>query len=245
MKAQRVDDFRVAEFQHVLPLLDHGDAGPEGGEHRGVLDADHAGPDDHHGRRQRLQLQDLVGVQDPVVVEVHATGPSRGGSGGDDDVAPADGDPLGVAGVVDQDGVFVDKPGMAGEQFDAVAHQLAAHHLDLFADDVLGAGQQVSRGDLLLHPVTRAVHLALVEPGQVHHGLAQRLGWNGAGVDADAAQHVAAFDHRDGLSQLGCSDRSFLATRARTDDDEVVLHTHEEQRYAGSADLAGCQVNTE
>ena len=78
---------------------------------------------------------------------------------------------------------------VADEQLDAVAHQLGAHDLDLLADHVLGAGQQVGRGDLLLDPVAGAVQLALAHPGQVDDRLAQRLRRDGAGVDAHAAEH--------------------------------------------------------
>jgi hypothetical protein len=95
------------------------------------------------------------------------------------------------------------------------------HHVDLAAD-VLGARQQVGDGDLFLDPVAGAVQLALAHAGQVEHRLAQRLGRDGAGVDADAAEHVAALDDRDRLAELGRRDRGLLAAGTGTDDDEVV-----------------------
>jgi hypothetical protein len=60
-------------------------------------------------------------------------------------------------------------------QVDSVAHQLVAHHVDFLADHVLGPRQQVGRGDPVFHPVARAIELALIHPGEVKHGLAQRL----------------------------------------------------------------------
>ncbi len=52
VEPQRLDDLGVAEVQHRVALLDHGDLGAERGEHRRVLDADDAGADHHHRRRE-------------------------------------------------------------------------------------------------------------------------------------------------------------------------------------------------
>ena len=117
----------------------------------------------------------------------------------------------------------------AGDQIDPVAHQLVAHRFGLFADDVAGSRQQVGRCDLVLDPIARAVELALVHPGQVQNRLAQRLRRDGAGIDADAAEHRPLLDDRDRFAQLGRRDRGLLAARARADDDHVVFEyrTHE------------------
>ena len=135
--------------------------------------------------------------------------------------------------------MLVDEGCVTGVELDAVAHQLAAYHLDLFADHMLGPGQQVGGGDPLLDPVARAVHLALVHSGQVEDGLAQRLGRDGAGIHAHPAEHATAFDHGNRLAKLRCGDRGLLPARTRTDDDEVVFQTHEEKTYAAFGDLAG------
>ena len=82
------------------------------------------------------------------------------------------------------------------DEVDAVADQLVADDLDLAADDVLGAAEQVGDGDVVLDPVVLAVELALVHAGQVEHGLAQGLGRDGAGVDADPADHAAGARRR-------------------------------------------------
>jgi hypothetical protein len=133
-------------------------------------------PADHHHRRgDDLQVEDAVGVQYAILVELHAGGAGRLGAGGDDDVAAAHFDAFGAVGILDVDGVLVDESGVADVQLDAVAHQLRAHQVDLLADDVLGARQQVGRGDLLLDAVAGAVELALAHAGEVKHRLAQRL----------------------------------------------------------------------
>ena len=126
-------------------------------------------------------------------------------------------------GVLDQHGVLVDEAAVPDVELDAVAHQLAADHVDFLADDVLGAGQQVGGGDLLLDAVAGAVELTLAHAGEVDDRLAQRLGRDGPGVDADAAEHPAPLDDRHRLAELGRRDGGLLTAGTRTDDDEVVF----------------------
>ncbi|SKV75452.1 Uncharacterised protein [Mycobacteroides abscessus subsp. abscessus] len=120
------------------------------------------------------------------------------------------------------DGVFVGEAADAADQVDPIALQLGAHHLDLLADDMLGAGQQILRGDVGLHAVAGAVQLALVHARQIEHRLAQCLGRNGPGIGADATEHVVAFDDRHRLAELGRGDGGLLASGAGPDDDEIV-----------------------
>ena len=129
-----------------------------------------------------------------ALVELDAVRPGRPGAGGDDDLVG--GDRLLVAGRRRRTATVcgVDEAAGAGEQGDVVAGQLAADDVDLPADHVLGAGGQVGDGDVVLDPVALAVQLALAEAGEVEHRLAQGLGRDGAGVDADPADHVAALD---------------------------------------------------
>ena len=131
----------------------------------------------------------------------------------------------------DDDGVLVLEAGGAAEDVDVVAQQLVADHLDLPADHVRGAGQQVGDGDLGLDPVAGAVHVALGEPGQVEHGLAQRLGRDGAGVDADPAHHVAPLGHAHPLAQLGRGDGGLLPARAGADHQQVVVVHRRSSHY--------------
>ena len=60
---ERLGDLVVAEVEQAVALLDHGDLGAERGEHRRVLDADHAAADDDERARQVRQLQDAVRVE--------------------------------------------------------------------------------------------------------------------------------------------------------------------------------------
>ena len=76
--------------------------------------------------------------------------------------------------------------------------------------------EQVLDGDVALDPVARAVQIAHVEAGQVDDGLAQRLGRDGAGVDADAAHHLAALDHGGTLGRASRPRSRPSVHRART-----------------------------
>ena len=58
----------------------------------------------------------------------------------------------------------VDESGGPGGQIDVVTEQLGAHHLDLPAHHVLGAGHEVADRDLGLDPVAGAVELTLAKP---------------------------------------------------------------------------------
>ena len=213
---------------------------PRRREHRRVLDADHPGADDHHRGRNGLEIQDAVGVEYPGIVEFDARGPQGLGARREDDEAPANGDALGPARVLDLQRVCVGEAGVSDVELDAVAHQLGADDVDLLADDVLSAGQEVGGGDLLLDAIARAVQLALAHPRQIDDRLAERLRRDGSGVHAYATEHQAAFDDGDRLAEFRSRDRGLLTAGTGPDDDEVVfLHgSHEEQVYAASADPA-------
>ena len=148
-----------------------------------------------------------------MLVEFHALGAGRLGAGGDDNAFPADRGALTTGTVFDEQGVLVAEPRLARNEVNSVAHQLVSNHVGLLADHMLGPRQQVRRGDLVLDAVAGAVELTLIHAGQVEHGLAQRLGRDGAGVDAHAAEHWTLFDDRDRFAQLGRGDRGFLAAR--------------------------------
>src|SRR4051794_30878842 len=113
--------------------------------------------------------------------------------------------------------VLVGESAVSGVQLDTVAHELRADDVDFLADHVLGASQEICGCDLVFDPVAGAVEFPLTHAREVHDGLAQSLGWDCAGVDADAAEHHAAFDHSDGFAELGGRDGCLLPAGAGAD----------------------------
>ena len=61
---QRLDHFRIGEFQQPRPLLHQNHAHAERREHAGVLHADHAAAHHDQGLRNVRHLQDLIAVDD-------------------------------------------------------------------------------------------------------------------------------------------------------------------------------------
>src|SRR6266487_145308 len=93
-----------------------------------------------------------------------------------------------------------------------VPGQLAAPHVDLAAHHMLGAGGQVRDRDVVLDPVALAVHLPLVQAGEVKHRLAQGLGRDRPCVQAHPADHVPALHDGGTAAELRRRDRGLLAT---------------------------------
>ena len=96
--------------------------------------------------------------------------------------------------VVQLHGVRIVERSCCADQLHAVARQLMPDDIDLVADDLVGAEQQILDRDVLLDGVGHAVERRSRKPGQVQNGLAECLAGDGAGVDADAAEHGLALD---------------------------------------------------
>ncbi len=241
VELQRLDDLRVAEVQHVVALLHDGHLGAQRGEHRGVLDADHA--------RRRPPPSRSAATSGRGCRRSPAPGLRRTRR------------PVGRAGLVPvaitmySPRTVVRSPRVWSSTSTVWSSRkrpcpvCRSTRLRISCERTTscsllmtwrGAGQQVGGGDLLLDAVAGAVQLALAHAGQVDDRLAQRLGRNGSGVHANAAEHPAALDDRDRLAELRRRDRGLLPARTRTDDDEVVLqHWNPWQKvYAGWGDLA-------
>src|ERR1035441_9169749 len=189
------------------------------------LDPDPAGARDHHRAGHLLQVGDPVGINHGAVVELDAGGTGGPGAGGDHDrLGRGPADP--AVAVVDVHRVRVGETAGAGQDRDPVTGQLAAHHVHLAADHVAGAGGQVADRDVVLDPVARPVHLALVQAGQVQNPLRRGLGRDRAGFQADAADHVLALDDRPPPLELRRGDGCLLAAGPRADHQHVeVVHT--------------------
>ena len=75
---QRLDDLVVAELEQAVPRSTTVTRVPQCGEHRRVLDPDHARTDDHERAGNPVEVQDPVGVQDQSVRRTPRSGrPAR------------------------------------------------------------------------------------------------------------------------------------------------------------------------
>ena len=143
---QFVHDLRIEKLERALAAIHECHLGrAQRREHRGVLDADHAGPDDSQARgiRVSLPMSSLVST----VVPSHGT---PGGAAGSVPTAitmlpavtsrePPPNDPHGVR---------VHERGTAAQHFDAVPAKLVHEDIDLTPDHLVHPGQQLRRGGL-------------------------------------------------------------------------------------------------
>ena len=136
-----VHDLAVDELQHSLAPLDQGHVHPHRREDRRVLDADHAGADDGEAAGQVGELHDVVRRQNDLAVGRHARRGRGLGAHRDHHVGGGDATRAGLA--LDLERVGVDEPRGAGEHGHVVAPQLVFDHLDLAADDVVDAGEEL------------------------------------------------------------------------------------------------------
>jgi len=114
----------------------------------------------------------------------------------------------------------------ARDDRDPVAGQLSADHVVFPDDHVRGARGQVGDGDLVLDSVRLPVDLPLVDTGEVKDRLAEGLGRDRPRVEADPADHLGAFYHRDPPVELRGCDRRLLPAWPGPDHQQVkVVHT--------------------
>jgi hypothetical protein len=117
----------------------------------------------------------------------------------------------------------IDEAGGGRDHLDAVALELVPGNVDLVAHHRVGAEQQVHHRDVAFYRVGRAIDGPLAETRQVQRRLAQRLGRDGAGVDAHPADHRLALGYGDPLAQLGGLDGGALAGGSGAEHQQVVI----------------------
>jgi hypothetical protein len=100
--------------------------------------------------------------------------------------------------------------------------QVALDPLPLLLHDHFRPMHEVADGDVLLHGSLHRLAEAVMEAGEMERGLAQRLGGDGAGVHARAADDRLALDQRDALAKVRRLRRALLTGGTGADDDEVI-----------------------
>ncbi len=129
----------------------------------------------------------------------------------------------------------IEEAGAAEHDFHAVARELRLGDVHLGLDHLVDPETEVGHGDLFLHVVVDAVDALVLEAGEVHDGFAHGLAGDGPGVDAGAADDLAALDDRHLAAALGRLNGGALSRRSGADNDDVVfLHS-----VAGRA-IAAC-----
>src|SRR3984893_12372869 len=121
----------------------------------------------------------------------------------------------------------VGETGHACQYFDAIARELRADNVDFGFDDMLRAERKIGHGDLILHAIVHAVDVLVVETGEMQHRFTNCLTGNCAGVDGRAADHLELLNESHVLAEFGGLDRSALACRPRTYNNEIVLFHRE------------------
>jgi hypothetical protein len=212
----------VAEVEQARPLLDKRDLPTERGEHRGVLDADDARADDENGRRDSVEQEQSVGIEDRRPVELDRGRPRRTRSRCNDE--PLRGQPPLLV-IRDGDGVRIEEACAPLKDLNVVPHQLVADDVDLALDHLLRPEAEIIDRDLLLHPVALAVGRLLAQSGEVDDGLTERLRGDRPPVDRHATE-LATLDEGDGPAELCRLDRCLLSGRPGSDDEEFVLVAH-------------------
>ncbi len=107
-----------------------------------------------------------------------------------------------------------------------VAHELVLQHLDFMIECLLQPFDQIAGGYGLLHAIAAAIESAFAPAAEVQHGFAQRLGWNGAGVNRHAAEPLAAVHHQNRLAKLGRLHSRAAPRRPTADHQHVdMIHT--------------------
>ena len=172
---QRIHNLVIDEGQQSLAHFDQGHARPQRGEHAGVFAADHAAADHRQRLRQMIQLEQAIAGEDRLAIKRDAGGLGHGRAHRDHDAARRQFVLAFLAHKVEVHRVLIDDGGDAGEKLDAVALQLMPADLDLVANHVVGAQQQVVHRDVFFDHVRGAVDRALAEAGEMQHRLAQCL----------------------------------------------------------------------
>ncbi len=146
------------------------------------------------------------------------------GADGNDDAAAIERH-IGV-GPLDADAFRVDEMRHAVDYVNAIARQLSFSDVDLGLDHTLDPEGQVSHADFFLDAVIHAIHVPVVVAGEMQYGFAHRLGWNGSGVDADAADNGPRLHDGNFLLELGGGYRGALPGGSGTNYDQVIFSAH-------------------
>jgi hypothetical protein len=205
-------DLAVHPGQDLVQIFDDGDLRAEATPYGTELEPDDAAAYDDEAVRHLRKLERAGGIDDPLLIDLHARQRRHRGSGGDDDVLGA------IFGAGDVDAVRRSEaavplqPGhlvLAEQEFDASGEPLHG----LAAPAVHGIQVQLHRAQLHAPFGQRAVGGFLEQLGSVQ----QRLRRDAADIEAGAAERLPALDAGRLQPQLRRPDRGNIAARPGAD----------------------------
>ena len=194
--------------------LDDRDVGAEGLPDTGELDADHAATEDDDALGHVVEVERLVGRDDPAG-DVQARQAARVGAGGQHDVG------AGVLLSVDLDGVRRHEAASALDEGHVAALHEALQALVELADDAVAVLVDLGHVDALegrAHAEGVALLGAVSDLGRMQQG----LGGDAASMQAGASELVLV-DEDDRHAQLGCTQGAGIATAAAAEDYQVCI----------------------
>jgi hypothetical protein len=126
-----------------------------------------------------------------------------------------------AGGAANGNGVRVLETGQPANELDVVQLQILKDAGALHVHDFALVVHEILDGEIFLKRVIDAVETALLKPGKIERGLAQRLAGDGTGVDAAAAWVVGAFDDGNALAEIGGLRAGLFSSGTATDDDQI------------------------
>jgi hypothetical protein len=213
--------FGVEEGEQARSFFDEVDVDAKDGEHAGVFAADHAAADDQEALRHLGQVEDGVGVEDALVLEIELGRAERIGAGGDEEDVAAK---LlgGTGGGLHREVMGIGEGGVALEDGDLVPVEVVGDALAFAIDDEAFARHEVADGDGAFEAAdVDAFELAVLEAGEEDGRFAEGLGGERAGVGRGAAEDGLFLDQGDLLAEVSGAGGAFFPGGAGPDHDEV------------------------
>ena len=216
-------DFGIEESEQAFASIDEQDLDAERGEDAGVFAADDAAADDEHFFGEFGDGENGIGLEEAGVVPGVVGGMVGASAGGDEEFCGGGG-AGGAVGAGDEDGVGIEERAGALQDLDAVAVHVFADAFALEGADILEMAEEIPGVDALVEIELDSVEVALAEAGELEGGLAERFRGERAGVCGGTAGEAFFFDEGDFFAEICRLGGTFLACRAGTYDNEVVVH---------------------
>ena len=214
-----VHDLGVHELERPVALVHHRHLDAERGEHRRVLDADHARADDRQRSRQPGQTADVVARDHGVAERAHGVRGHGARAARDQHVRRGDFAPALATG--DAQAMRIDERRLAAQDVHAVARKLIDDHRPFARDDFVHAREKLNDGGPLRG--LRAAAIGPLRADEAEDGLAKGLAGNRPRGQARATHRIAPLDQRDALAELRRLHGAPLAGGPAADADEIVV----------------------